>query len=237
VGNEPLPYSRVVAQLGPILFGAEWIGDLNYKERWLVENYEKRPSNNSAWIIPAQITYGSSFNSRYSPLKDPEYVAALKKHDIRESQLREIRDWLDDHGVTVIQGDPTDFVDKVEFKRALAQFRRHIARLARAASINPATAKGGRSPTYPEPVTYSARKVPQEFTDWAEKQHAAGNTITADLAEKEMRGPKDANGNRSGGLLQPGQGLSRETIRGWVNKLPEDWHAHRGTPSSKSKRR
>jgi hypothetical protein len=84
-------------------------------------------------------------------------------------------------------------------------------------------------------VTYYADRAPEEFKNWARAQNEAGVVITAPLAEDAMRGPEDSRGQRHGGLLQPGVGLSRETIRKWVSDLPKPWIAKQGVPPSRMK--
>jgi hypothetical protein len=90
-------------------------------------------------------------------------------------------------------------------------------------------------PTYPRPVTYAQDRVPEQFTLWAKEQHDKGIIVTFELAEDAMRGPKDSAGTRAGGLLRHGVGLSRTTIRKWVEDLPEGWQAKQGVPPSRVK--
>ena len=92
------------------------------------------------------------------------------------------------------------------------------------------------APTYARTVTYSAKVVPEQFTRWAEEQWHANVIITDRMAEDAMRGPKNENGDRiGGGRLPAGTGLSRETIRAWVAKLPEERRARQGVPPSRTK--
>ena len=98
----------------------------------------------------------------------------------------------------------------------------------------PATAtRSATPPTYAPDVKYSPAKVPEEFKEWARAQHEAGVIITTRLAEDAMRGPQDRDGNRPGGLLQHGTGLSRDTIRAWVKNLLPSWYAPQGIPPSR----
>jgi hypothetical protein len=91
-------------------------------------------------------------------------------------------------------------------------------------------------PTYTSPETYSADKVPDQFTKWAESERKGGRLITESSADCAMRGSKDANGPRRGALLKPGPKLSRQTIRGWIKRFEKDHPgsvAKRGTPPSR----
>jgi hypothetical protein len=96
-------------------------------------------------------------------------------------------------------------------------------------------AQSAQLPTYPPAVTYSADRVPEEFTRWAHDQHKADILITEDRAQDAMRGPEDDAGHRRGGLLIQGVGLSRDTIRKWVSSLPEGWRAKQGVPPSRQR--
>ena len=91
------------------------------------------------------------------------------------------------------------------------------------------------APTYAPTLTYSHERVPEEFKTWADAQHRAGIIITAPMAEDVMRGRKDEKGNRAGGLLRHGVGLSRTTIRKWVKGLNQGWQAQQGIPPSRVK--
>ncbi len=90
-------------------------------------------------------------------------------------------------------------------------------------------------PTYLPVPNYSAGAVPEQFMRWAEVQHLASVIITVPMAEDAMRGPKDSVGNRSGGILKQGNGLSRETIRAWVRTLNSEWVAKQGETPSRRK--
>jgi hypothetical protein len=91
-------------------------------------------------------------------------------------------------------------------------------------------------PSYPDPVVYSAENVPEQFNAWARSQRDVGTIITEDLAQDAMRGRKNVKGERAGGLLTAGRGLSRDTIRAWINTLQSDWVADRGVPPSRSRK-
>src|SRR5450631_2690221 len=95
--------------------------------------------------------------------------------------------------------------------------------------------RAAERPVYEEPVTYFADKMPGQFKEWAQKQHNGDVIITVVIAEDAMRGPRDKDGNRTGGLLASGKGLSRDTIRAWVAALPDEWRAHQGEPPSRTK--
>lgn len=88
-------------------------------------------------------------------------------------------------------------------------------------------------PTYAAQPTYRTDEVPDQFRDWAKERNLGGIIITVPLAEDAMRGPADDSGQRAGGLLAPGVGLSRETIRAWVKSLPDGWIAVQGTPPAR----
>ncbi len=92
-----------------------------------------------------------------------------------------------------------------------------------------------QGPVYEQPVVYNPKRIPEEFKEWARAQQAKGSIITDDEAEDSMRGPKDGDGNRSGGLLLAGKGLSRDTVRKWVDTLPVSLRAKRGTPPSRAR--
>ncbi|WIM10061.1 hypothetical protein [Enhydrobacter sp.] len=91
-----------------------------------------------------------------------------------------------------------------------------------------------QTPTYIPPVTYSRDDVPDQFKQWANGRHLAGQLITEGMAQDAMRGPKDQQGARLGGLLKAGNGLSRDTIRAWMGTLPNGWCATRGTSPSRN---
>jgi hypothetical protein len=102
-----------------------------------------------------------------------------------------------------------------------------------------ASAQGRPEASAPEPpsVTYSSEQVPPEFKSWATTQHDESIIITGAMAEDAMRGYKDdATGQRMGGVLPPGVGLSRENVRKWMKSLPEGWCAKHGEPPSRQKR-
>lgn len=100
----------------------------------------------------------------------------------------------------------------------------------------PRLATPPRRATYASPATYSAGEVPEQFMAWAKDRRENEVIITVDLAEDALRGPKDRAGNRTGGMLVQGTGLSRETIRAWVKTLPAGWRAVRGEPPSRKER-
>jgi hypothetical protein len=94
----------------------------------------------------------------------------------------------------------------------------------------------GQAPVYDPPTVYSATKVPKQFTEWAQAQHSAGIIITLGLAQDALQGQKGRDNTRSGGLLVPGRGLSRENIDAWIKTLPKPWRASRGTSPSRGRR-
>lgn len=119
-------------------------------------------------------------------------------------------------------------------RTVLAELRREFAFLEAQEEAVTSECKA-ELPTYRPAASYSASAVPNQFTRWAEERNRGGVIITAPMAEDAMRGPKNENGDRAGGLLAEGTGLSRETIRAWVATLPNEWRARRGEPPSRTK--
>jgi hypothetical protein len=122
-------------------------------------------------------------------------------------------------------------VDRQSFEEA---FEDYFPSLARSVSTTPPVVEAAQRPTYAEPESYSGANMPDQFKAWAQQQHNQGIIITAKAAEDAMRGPKDANGRRVGGLLIAGPGLSRATVRAWVDTLDPTWVASRGVPPKRA---
>lgn len=131
-------------------------------------------------------------------------------------------------------GDDAPTAELVDYDPSAEVMNRHNETSERQRVPRPAV---GSLPTYSPEPTYSPGNAPDEFKSWADEQHSEGIVITVAAAEDAMRGPQDENGNRFGGRLRQGVGLSRDTIREWVKTLPDGWYALRGeTPSRKRKR-
>jgi hypothetical protein len=82
-----------------------------------------------------------------------------------------------------------------------------------------------QSPTYSERARFSAKKPPDQFMNWAEREHHSGRIITQPNARDAMNkifGP-------------PPKGPSGRIVIAWCRHgLPAEWTAKRGTPPSRS---
>jgi hypothetical protein len=218
-----LPFEKVSAQLGPALFASDWIERLSEKEKWLIDEAKRRP-NDVRTAGPGHNPLGLARWVPSNPIGRESLDAAKERQRFIGHLHRKGQDWLQARGIKT----------EAQFEEAFkCEFQLLSAGGADDGVIGSRSGQP-QTPTYPISQTYSASAVPKQFTQWAEAQNRAGVIITAPLAEDAMRGPKNENGVRTGGLLPEGTGLARDTIRKWVKELDSSWRAEHGVPPSRS---
>ena len=177
--NQPerIPLNQARSRVGMAMYGANWIGQLTERERWLLERYvePKVREVNLAELLTQPPSNELRLRSRPWINDDPppalrsEIDQAKDRHEWRLSQHRRVSDWLVQHGMDVrIRREKGSLiiprhVEKQLFERAFeAEFStRRDRRLNEAGSET----RVHRPPSREKPFWSAAKKVGMEWLE------------------------------------------------------------------------
>lgn len=117
MSESKIAMDRAIERVGRGLYAGDWIGELNERERWLIERYIDGPRST---ILPVPISYNGR---QWAELpSDPTLMAeadrARDRRDWMKAQYQAVFDRLEDCGF-----DPeSDRIDKARFEKALAAY-------------------------------------------------------------------------------------------------------------------
>jgi hypothetical protein len=104
--------------VGKAIFGAEWIGRLTERERWLIKRYIERRRKPST-ILPGEIDFVGP-GGPIVPVNDrvlaTEVERARDRREQMDDQYDQAFDWLEDHGFDC----ESNRLDLARFERAFA---------------------------------------------------------------------------------------------------------------------
>ena len=112
LSESKIAMDRAIERVGRGLYAGDWIGELNERERWLIERYIDGPRST---ILPVPISYNGR---QWAELpSDPTLMAeadrARDRRDWMKAQYQAVFDRLEDCGF-----DPeSDRIDKARFER------------------------------------------------------------------------------------------------------------------------
>jgi hypothetical protein len=106
-------------RIGEAKFGADWIGKLTERERWLIKRYVERRHQTPSSILPGEITLVGPGGPKI-PVNDPKLASEVERARDRLEQMNdqydEVYDWLEDRGFDT----ETPSLDLTQFERAFA---------------------------------------------------------------------------------------------------------------------
>lgn len=120
-------------RIGRAKFGADWIGKLTERDRWLIKRYVQMPSSNR----PGGITYIGP-GGPIVPVNDRALAAEVERardrHEQMNDQYDQVFSWLEDHGFDC----ESDSLDLARFDRAFAAaFAAEVKRVLPEAKSDP----------------------------------------------------------------------------------------------------
>jgi hypothetical protein len=112
------PTPIAIGRVGRARYGADWVGALTQRERWLLARYLDDVIASGS-ILSGGITYIGP-GGRYPRTNDPGLAAEVERardrRDWMEAQYDAVFDWLETRGF-----DPhSDLIDQAEFEKAFA---------------------------------------------------------------------------------------------------------------------
>jgi hypothetical protein len=118
-------------RIGEAKFGADWIGKLTERERWLIKRYVERRHQSPSSILAEEIAFVGPGGPKI-PVNDPKLVSEVERARDRlehmNDQYDEVYDWLKDRGFDT----ETASLDLTQFERAFAATFSAAAMLMRA---------------------------------------------------------------------------------------------------------
>src|SRR5216684_759524 len=106
-----ISYRQVMMLLGEALFQDEFVKDLTWRERWILEE-------TSLFGTPAN-GYQSEKDAPSGPLAAlPEVGVARAKLAFMDWQRNQVSDWLEKRGIQVVEWNGRDVVDRAQFQTA-----------------------------------------------------------------------------------------------------------------------
>jgi hypothetical protein len=108
------------ARIGKAKFGADWIGKLSERERWLVKRYIDAQHGAACSILPGTITYvgpGGPFVPVNAPALAAEIERVRDRLEQMNDQYEQVSDWLEDRGFDIDAAQ----INLVRFEHAFAE--------------------------------------------------------------------------------------------------------------------
>ena len=124
--DNALSFEDAVAQLGPLLVGADWIEKLTERENWLVRRYDPFGCANAGLLMGggASIRFVGSGGRPFTAGLTGIAAEAAKAHERNEtmlSQHEQAEEWLAENDLLFEMGDETSCVPAERFATAIAK--------------------------------------------------------------------------------------------------------------------